>query len=419
MSSTAVLGCAWGDEAKAKIVDVLAPEYEIILRFQGGNNAGHTISLAGEKYIFHLVPSGILYPEKICILAAGVVIDPFQLIDEMESLKERGIRFKDRFFVSPRANLVLPIHRKLDATQEAKTDSNRIGTTKRGIGPCYSDLSARLGIRCGDLFQAEYLKQRLINLFKFHHQKPKEIKKLMKKLIEVRDYLQPFIRQIPYYLANTHQKNILYEGAQGALLDIFYGTFPFVTSSHTITGGIHIGRGFPQDKDLKIYGVFKSYYTRVGEGPFPTELKDETGDKIRTRGNEFGSTTGRPRRCGWFDGVAAKYATMLNGINKVALTLLDVLSGFEEIKICTSYQINSEISSEFPDNPVTLVSVIPVYEKLPGWDEDITKVKKFHELPPNARNYVRKIEEILETKVAIISVGPDRNQTIFREELNK
>ncbi len=413
MYSTAVLGCAWGDEAKAKIVDVLAKEADYIVRFQGGNNAGHTIKLKDKKFVFHLVPSGILYPEKTCLIGSGVVIDPFQLLAEMDNLRTQGISFENRFFIDPRTQIVLPLHRELDGKAEADSNQTNIGTTKRGIGPCYSDAIARYGIRFGDLFDKEYLHERLDNILRFHNYPISKVDNVFNELITITEKLKPFIKQIPYLLNNVTDKNILFEGAQGALLDVTFGTYPFVTSSHTISGGIAIGAGFGKKVD-RIVGIFKSYYTRVGNGPFPTELHDEVGNKIRIQGNEFGSTTGRPRRCGWFDAVAAKYTAMLNGIDEIALTLLDVLSGFKTLKICTGYKIGDTITNEFPYNSKVLEQAIPQYIELPGWDNDISGITEYNKLPENAKKYIAKIEELIGKNVTIVSVGPERGQTIFR-----
>ncbi len=416
MSTTAVLGCIWGDEAKAKIVDVLADNSDIVVRFQGGNNAGHTINLKGKKYVFHLVPSGILYPQKMCAIAAGVVIDPFDLIGEIDSLKKQGMTFKDRFFIDPRTSIVLPLHKKLDAGAEDETGQTKIGTTRKGIGPCYSDKISRTGIHFSDLFDKKFLKKRLENLYAYHRLPENEIESLLPDLLKVGDKLKPFLKQLPYFLNDLYEqnKNILFEGAQGSLLDINFGTYPFVTSSHTIAGGISTGCGFSPKKIERIVGVFKSYFTRVGEGPFPTELNDETGERIRRQGNEFGATTGRPRRCGWFDAVAAKYTTMINGIDEIALTLLDVLSGFETLKICTKYFLEDKKIEEFPFSAEILDKVESGYLELPGWKEDISGIKNYEELPVNTKKYISKIEELLNKKISIISVGPDRSQTIFR-----
>ena len=412
MYSTAVLGCAWGDEAKAKIVDVLSPDFDIIVRFQGGNNAGHTIKTEDNTYVFHLVPSGILYPDKICCIAAGVVVDPFQLIDEMEDLKKKGIDFTDRFFIDPRASLVLPLHKELDTRSEDRNGAVKIGTTRRGIGPCYADTASRKGIRFSDLFEKEYLEKRLNSLYKAHGQDEGVSAELISDLQEAADYLKPYLKQIPYYLNEHRDKRILFEGAQGALLDIFMGTYPFVTSSHTITGSIAVSCGFPVRSISNVIGIFKSYYTRVGEGPFPTELHDETGNKIRVRGNEFGSTTGRPRRCGWFDTVAARYTAMVNGIDEIALTLLDVLSTFDTLKVCTAYKIDGEISDIFPYSINALAKVEPVYKEFPGWDEDITAIRNWEDLPENAQIYIGFLEDFLGKPVKYVSNGPKRDQII-------
>ncbi|MBC8384758.1 MAG: adenylosuccinate synthase [Candidatus Cloacimonetes bacterium] len=414
MSAIAVLGCIWGDEAKAKIVDVLAKDVDIVVRFQGGNNAGHTIELKDKKYVFHLVPSGILYPKKICVLGSGVVIDPQQLINEINYLKERGINFKNRFFIDPRASVVLPLHKELDEKKESDAGKTKIGTTRRGIGPCYSDLIARVGIRMQELIDKNILRSKLEEIYSYHGIELLDIIIQIEELFKVGKELEKYFKQIPYFLneADSNGKKILFEGAQGALLDIVFGTYPFVTSSHTVSGGIPIGSGLPANKINKIVGVYKSYFTRVGEGPFPTELKDEIGEQIRIKGNEFGSTTGRPRRCGWFDAVAAKYTAMINGVDEIALTLLDVFSGLKTIKICTGYLIENRRETQFPADSSILQKVIPEYIELPGWDEDITSIKNYEKLPENAKKYIRKIEELLKVKITIVSVGPERSQTI-------
>jgi len=416
MRSTAVLGCVWGDEAKAKIVDVLADDADLVVRFQGGNNAGHTINVNGEKYVFHLVPSGILYPGKVCILGSGVVIDPVLLSEEIETLKTKGVKFEGRFFIDPRAQIVLPLHKELDSRSEGDSAQTKIGTTKRGIGPCYADAVARVGIRFGDLFELEYLKERMANILAYHNFSAENLDQLVKDIHEAGLKLKPFMKSIPYYLNEAKDKHILFEGAQGSLLDVYFGSYPFVTSSHTVSGGIAIGTGFPPTKIDNIVGVYKSYFTRVGEGPFPTELFDETGDKIRIKGNEFGSTTGRPRRVGWFDMVAAKYTAMLNGIDEISLTLLDVLAGLDTIKICIGYKLNGEVITEFPYLAKELAELEPQYVELPGWKEEIDQIKEYDKLPENARNYVETVEKMMGIPVTIVSVGPDRIQTIFRKK---
>ncbi len=412
MGSTAVLGCAWGDEAKAKIVDVLAKDADYIIRFQGGNNAGHTIQINNKKFVFHLVPSGILYPEKICVIGSGVVIDPFQLIEEINALESEGISFENRFYIDPRTQIVLPLHIELDGKQENDTKQVKIGTTKKGIGPCYSDAVSRIGIRFGDLFEKENLIQRINNLLSFHGRASQNAEALAVKLIEAGKRLQPYLEQIPYLLQKVSNKKLLFEGAQGSLLDINFGTYPFVTSSHTIVGGIPVGTGYSKKID-RVVGVYKSYYTRVGEGPFPTELLDEIGERIRVQGNEYGSTTGRPRRCGWFDAVAAKFTAMINNIDEIALTLLDVLSGIDKLKICTKYHIDDQLTDEFPYSANTLSKAKPEYIELEGWKEDISNIKEYNKLPENTKKYISKIEEILKVRASIVSVGPNRSQTIF------
>ncbi len=416
MSTTAVLGCIFGDEAKAKIVDVLSHDADIVIRFQGGSNAGHTIISNNQKYVFHLVPSGILYPQTTCILGSGVVIDPWSLKNEMESLKKFGINFSGRFFVDQRSFLVLPIHQELDTRRESGIMQTKIGTTKRGIGPCYADNIARVGIRFCDMFEQNYLLERIANLSEYHELKINigPIEQLAEELIDLGKYFQEYLIDLPYFLNENLDKKIIFEGAQGTLLDIYYGTYPFVTSSHTISGSISIGTGLPPHKLENVVGVYKSYFTRVGEGPFPTELFDETGDNIRIKGNEFGATTGRPRRIGWFDAVAAGYSSMLNGVNQASLTLLDVLSGLDTIKVCTHYLDGEQVITRFPATISQVQRCTPVYEELPGWSEDITGVRTYDELPANAKNYIKRIEELIHVPVTIISVGPDRKQTIFR-----
>ncbi len=416
MPSKAVLGCVWGDEAKAKIVDVLADTADIIVRFQGGNNAGHTIRLNNERYVFHLIPSGILYPDKICVLGAGVVIDPFMLIDEMESLEKRGVSFAGRFFIDPRASVVLPLHRDLDGKAEADEKQTKIGTTRRGIGPCYADAVARIGVRMGDLFDRDYLTQRLQNIYRYHQIEQAPSESFIQELMVVGQRFNGYLKQIPYFLNDQYEagKEILFEGAQGSLLDVTFGSYPFVTSSHVVSGGIAIGAGFSPKRIDNIVGVYKSYCTRVGAGPFPTELDDAVGDRIRQQGNEYGSTTGRPRRCGWFDAVAAKFTAMVNGVDEIALTLLDVFSGFDIIRICTQYRIDGVITREFPSDAKKLSQVEPQYLDLPGWQENITGIRDYNSLPRNAKEYINTVEQLLNRPITIISVGPDRKQTIRR-----
>ncbi len=417
MSSTAVIGGFFGDEAKAKIVDVLAKNVDVVVRFQGGNNAGHTIKIGEEKFILHLIPSGIFYENKVCVIGSGVVVDPFALKDEMEILKKSGIVFKERLFIDPRTHIVLPLHKELDRNKENRAKAAKIGTTGRGIGPCYTDKAARIGIRMLDILKPDILTHKLTVLYKYHDMaiSSSDLKSLVKRLLICGDYLVEHLSQVPFLLDDYYRKgrHILFEGAQGTLLDIDFGTYPFVTSSQTVSGAISSCLGFHPRKIDRIVGVFKSYITRVGNGPLVTELKDETGDLIRKKGNEYGSSTGRPRRCGWFDSVAAKFAVMVNGFDEMAITLLDVLQGFETVKICHSYLLNGKEYDQYPPDTETLEAVKPVYLELPGWQEDLTGIRKFSDLPENARLYVKEIERLLDLPVSIISVGPEREQTIF------
>ena len=412
MSTLAVLGCMWGDEAKAKVVDYLGGLADYVVRFQGGSNAGHTIHHAGQKYVFHSVPSGILYPNSKCVIAAGVVIDPVSLLNEMDALTKLGIQFEGRLFIDERAGLVLPLHQELDSSAEAGLGASKIGTTQRGIGPAYADHTARVGIRMGDLLYPDWLSSRLEALYK-HHKRELD-PALVQKLLQIKTRLEPFICKADNLLQEAYleDKYILFEGAQGSLLDVSFGTYPYVTSSNTISGGICTGCGIPPRMINKILGVYKAYSTRVGEGPFPTELFDATGDRIRIQGNEFGSTTGRPRRIGWFDAFAAAYTARINGLDSIAVTLLDVLSGLPELKICTGYWIGERKLTAFPSHPMELQAVVPEYLSLPGWDADLSDCRKLNKLPKAARDYLEVIQDLVERPLELVSVGPDRSQTI-------
>lgn len=416
MSVRAVLGCMYGDEAKAKMVDYLAAGSDVVVRFQGGSNAGHTIWSEGRKYVLHLIPSGILYPGKLCVIGSGVILDPLELLSEMKTLSAAGISFENRLIIDPRAAVILKWHRQLDQAGEEKLGSAKIGTTGKGIGPGYADAISRVGIRLGDLMQAEYLEKRLNSLARFHGFKTEDIPQIKNELTKAGQELAPFIKQVPYLMEKWQQedKNILFEGAQGSLLDVTFGTYPYVTSSHVTAGGIAAGSGISPSAVDEIVGVYKSYYTRVGEGPFPTELHDKTGDSIREKGHEFGATTGRPRRCGWFDAVSSRYTALLNGINTGALTLLDVLGEQEILKICVAYKKGQERITQFPAQISNFEGLQPEYLELPGWQEDISQVKEYKNLPANAQNYVETIENLLSVKMKYISVGADRHQTIVR-----
>ncbi len=416
MSSLAILGCMFGDEAKAKIVDVMGADADLVVRFQGGNNAGHTICIGDEKYVFHLVPAGILYPKMTCAIGAGTAIDPWALKEEMENLKNQGIEFDGRFYLDPRANVTLQLHRELDSKSE--NTNSKIGTTKRGIGPTYSDAIARKGLKFIDLFDGSDLSSKIQNLYHYHNINLADelLDSIIGELEEIKNFYAPFIRQVNYLINEYYSagKNVIFEGAQGTLLDITYGTYPFVTSSNTMSGGISTGCGFPLRKVDKILGVYKAYYTRVGDGPFPTELFDETGEQIRKQGNEFGSTTGRPRRCGWFDLFASKYTADINDVDEIALTLVDVLMNIDSIKVCTGYNYQGKKLTEFPASSQQLAECEPIYTSLAGWTEDISSIRSFDELPENAKNYVLFVEKEMGKKVSIVSVGPGREQTIFR-----
>lgn len=417
MSSTLVLGCMWGDEAKAKIVDYLGSEADFVVRFQGGNNAGHTIVTAGKKYVFHSIPSGILYPKTTCLIGSGVVIDPPALIEEINMLEAGGIKLAGRLGIDKRAGLVIPLHKELDAQSEGRLGKGKIGTTMRGIGPAYSDLTARVGLRIQDLAYPDYLKQRFAELYEYHRlplSKAKleaEIAALLESWAVLKDYVSDV--DLILSRANQEGKSILFEGAQGALLDLSYGSYPFVTSSRVMTDAVGIGTGYSARNLEKVIGVYKAYCTRVGEGPFPTEIDDAIGQRIRTVGNEFGSTTGRPRRIGWFDAVAGSFSARVNALDSIALTCLDVLSGIEELKICNAYNTPGGSSAAFVSHPMELQQVTPVYSSFKGWEQDISGCRHKSQLPQAASLYLEAIEDYLHVAVKIVSIGKDREQTFM------
>ena len=404
----------WGDEGKAKIVDFLGANADVVARFQGGANAGHTIVLQGKKYVFHTVPSGILYPKTKCVIGAGTVIDPFGLKEEMRSLMEQGIDFSNRLFVDERAGLVLPLHKKLDGLKEEKRGAGKIGTTGKGIGPAYADQASRNGLRFGDLRHPEWLRERLTALYDSHDLNWEDPEAELSALQEVWEFLKPFAAQADLLVRQWYLEGekILFEGAQGTLLDLSFGTYPFVTSSNTLSGATSVGIGFPPRWLDKTLGIYKAYVTRVGEGPFPTEIFDPTAEAIRKAGNEFGATTGRPRRIGWFDAVAARYTASLNGLAAIAVTLLDVLSGMEELKICTAYWLDGQKLPGYAFHHLDLARVEPEYLTLPGWDEDLGECRKLEDLPPQAQDYLEAIQDLVEVPIEVVSVGKDREQTI-------
>ncbi len=417
-----VLGCQWGDEGKGKIVDLLAAEADIIARFQGGANAGHTIVVDDRKYKFHLLPSGILHEGKQCVIGNGVVLDPFGIKEELDVLVENGISYRDRLWISPAANLVLPYHKLIDAVQEHSRGTANLGTTKRGIGPAYVDKVARHGIRLVDLFAPERLKKRLEfqrtikeQYFTGSDDERTDLDRTYRELLQLADLFRPLVIDVSRYIneAIDSGKTILYEGAQGSLLDVDLGTYPFATSSNTTVGGALTGLGIGPRAIDEVIGVVKAYTTRVGAGPFPTELVDDMGDRLRNQGDEFGTTTGRPRRCGWLDLVALRHVVRLNGVDAIAVTKLDVLDGLDELKVCHAYDLDGKIITDVPLDLARLNEVKPVYTSLPGWSEDTTGILSFADLPANARAYLEYIAADLKVEIKMVSTGAKRKEIIM------
>ncbi|WP_270183006.1 adenylosuccinate synthase [Alkalihalobacillus sp. CinArs1] len=420
MPSVVVVGTQWGDEGKGKITDYLSENAEVVARYQGGNNAGHTIVFNDTKYKLHLIPSGIFYDDKICVIGNGMVIDPKALVEELAYLHERNVS-TDNLRISNRAHVILPYHLRLDAVEEESKGANKIGTTKKGIGPAYMDKAARVGIRICDLLDKDVFEEKL-------ERNLADKNRLLERMYEAEgfkkeDILEEYYeygQQIKNYVVDTsvvlndaidEGRRVLFEGAQGVMLDIDQGTYPYVTSSNPIAGGVAIGSGVGPSKINHVVGVSKAYTTRVGDGPFPTELHDEIGDKIREVGNEYGTTTGRPRRVGWFDSVVVRHARRVSGITDLSLNSIDVLTGIDTLKICTAYKYKGEVIEEFPASLKVLAECEPVYEEMPGWNEDITGVKDLGELPPNARHYIERVSQLTGIPLSVFSVGPDRNQT--------
>ena len=427
MSSVVVVGTQWGDEGKGKITDFLSENAEVIARYQGGDNAGHTIQFNGVTYKLHLIPSGIFSSEKISVIGNGVVLNPKSLITELEYLQERNVT-TDNLRISDRAHVILPYHIRLDQLQEEAKGDNKIGTTNKGIGPCYMDKAARVGIRVADLLDREVFAERLkINLAeknrlftKMYDAEPIEFDDIFEEYYEYGQQMKKYVCDTSVILndALDQGKRVLFEGAQGVMLDIDQGTYPFVTSSNPVAGGVTIGSGVGPSKINKVVGVCKAYTSRVGDGPFPTELFDEIGSRIREVGREYGTTTGRPRRVGWFDSVVMRHSKRVSGITNLSLNSIDVLTGLETIKICVAYRKpNGEEISYYPASLVELGQCEPVYEELPGWTEDITGCRSLEELPENARNYVRRISELVGVRISTFSVGPDREQTNILESV--
>ena len=427
MSSVVVIGSQWGDEGKGKIVDLLTEFSDYIVRFQGGNNAGHTLVVEGRKYIFHIIPSGILYDNKMCMIGNGVIIDPEVLLREMDQLREKQLEVTPKkLMISENSHLIMPYHSRLDQAKEAAlSDAKKIGTTGRGIGPCYMDKVGRTGIKVGDLFDEQLFKEKLeaaldeknFLLTKKYKSEPVKLEEVYSAYMGYAEKLQPFVGNVSVVLdqARKDGKNILFEGAQGTQLDIDHGTYPFVTSSNTIAGNACNGSGFGPSHIDAVVGIMKAYTTRVGAGPFPTELFDEVGNQLQEKGHEFGATTGRRRRCGWLDGVVAQDAVRLNGLTGFAITKLDVLSGQKTIKMATAYQLDGKSVHAMPTNIKQAAAVQPVYEEIAGWDEEIAGIRHFEDLPVAAKDYIRRIEDFTGVKAQVVSVGPDRCETFMLE----
>ena len=426
MTSVVVVGTQWGDEGKGKITDFLSANAEVIARYQGGDNAGHTIVIDGKKFKLHLIPPGIFFPEKISVIGNGVVVNPKSLVKELAYLHEEGVS-TDSLRISDRAHVILPYHIELDRLQEESKGDNKIGTTIKGIGPAYMDKAARVGIRIADLLDREVFAERLrINLEEKNRQFTKLYDAEALSFDDIFEEYYEYGQQIKQYVTDTsvilndaldNGKRVLFEGAQGVMLDIDQGTYPFVTSSNPVAGGVTIGSGVGPSKIDKVVGVCKAYTSRVGDGPFPTELFDEVGDRIREVGHEYGTTTGRPRRVGWFDSVVMRHSRRVSGITNLSLNSIDVLSGLDTVKICVAYDLDGERIDHYPASLEQLKRCKPIYEELPGWSEDITGVRHLDELPENARNYVRRVGELVGVRISTFSVGPDRDQTNILESV--
>ncbi|MEF9961387.1 MAG: adenylosuccinate synthase [Erysipelotrichaceae bacterium] len=426
MAGYVVVGTQWGDEGKGKIVDVLGEKVDYVVRFQGGNNAGHTVIVNGEKTVLHLLPSGVLHKQAKCIIGPGVVVDPFVLLEEMKVLEDRGVDVS-HIYVSDCAHLIMPYHIKLDALQEERKGDKKIGTTKRGIGPCYADKYTRIGIRVGDLQDFDIFKEKLADtlsikneqIVKLYEEEPFDYDELIEKFKVVREKLLPRIIDsvVEVNKALDEDKFVLFEGAQAAMLDINYGTYPYVTSSSPTSAGVCVGAGVSPKKLDRIIGIVKAYSTRVGEGPFVSELLDEDGERIRSIGNEFGATTGRPRRCGWLDLNVVRHAAMINGLTDLVITKIDILSGFKKLPICVAYDIDGERYESIPASLDKMYRAKPIYEVMDGWSEDISKIRNYEELPLNCKNYLKRIEELTKTRISIVSVGPERSHNIYIHDI--
>ena len=424
MSNVAIIGAQWGDEGKGKVVDLFTHEADIVVRFQGGNNAGHTLVVDGAKTILHLVPSGALHPNKLCVIGNGVVVDPEILIEEIEALKAEGHLADDNLLrISEQAHVIMPYHKAIDLARERLRGKGKIGTTGRGIGPAYEDKVARVGIRFVDLLEEDTFRDKLrknieeknVYLKAILNEKALNFGKIHDSYGRYRERLKSYVADTGLLLDREIRagKRVLFEGAQGTLLDVDHGTYPYVTSSSTITGGACSGAGVGPQNIQQVIGISKAYTTRVGSGPFPTELDGPDGETLRREGAEFGATTGRSRRCGWFDAVGVRHAVRMNGMTGIALTKLDVLTGFKKIPICTAYRYEGKLINEFPASVKVMQKAEPVYEEMEGWKEPLDNVRKFSDLPKSAQTYVRRIEKIIGTEIILVSVGPGREQTIL------
>jgi adenylosuccinate synthase len=419
-----VVGAQWGDEGKGKLIDILSEKVDITVRYQGGNNAGHTVIVGNKEYVFHLIPSAILRPKKICVIGNGVVIDPKALLEEIDGLKKRGLPMKGaQLKISANAHVVMPYHRVMDQLREGKR-ANKIGTTGRGIGPCYSDKVGRMGIRIIDLLNPQVLEAKLADnlnekndiFVKVYGFKNYDFSEIYKEYINFGRRLKPYICDTALFLnkAINDKKKILFEGAQGTFLDIDFGTYPFVTSSNATSGGVCSGTGVPPTKIKEVVAALKAYTTRVGEGPFPTEFDKAMDERIRNKGQEFGATTGRARRCGWFDAVLGRYAVTINGATQLAIMKLDVLDELEEIEIATAYRYKGKVYKDYSHDLDVLVNAKPIYEKWPGWMSSTREIRKFSKLPPAARRYIERLQELLGVPIKYISVGSKRDEIIVR-----
>ncbi len=422
MPNRVVVGAQWGDEGKAKIVDFLTEDADVVIRFQGGANAGHTVEVGDQKFVFHLIPSGIMHPHTQCVIGNGVVLDPVQILKEIEEIKEKGIEVDGRLFISDAAHVVMPYHKQIDVLREEAAGKNAIGTTGRGIGPAYLDKVNRMGIRVGDLLDPESLKQKISRCVEDHNSlvtrmynaKPVDAATIYEEYRMLGEKIRKYVTDTSVLLHESlkNQGRLIFEGAQGTILDVDHGTYPFVTSSSTVAGSACCGSGVGPKAIDQVIGVVKAYTTRVGNGPFPTEMTDALGEFLREEGGEYGATTGRKRRCGWFDAVVVRKAAIVNGLTHLALTKLDVLDKFDDIKVCTEYTLDGKATPYFPSRVASLERAEPVYETLPGWKSKTSGITKFDELPANAKAYLKRLAELVGVPIGMLSLGPKRHQTI-------